>query len=48
MVGHVRLFKTLDQLLDLPHLNILLRLVRLWSTHVGGIRVLESCLIVRL
>lgn len=34
--ANLRLLKALDQLLDLPYLDVLLRLVRLWSTHVGG------------
>lgn len=32
-----RLFKTLNELFDLPYLDVLLSLIRLWITHYGGV-----------
>ena len=37
-----RLFKALDQLLDLPYLDVLLCFVRLWVTHDGGCILLRA------
>jgi hypothetical protein len=38
-ICNLRLFKALDQLFDLPYFDVLLRLVRLRGTHIGGVFV---------